>query len=190
MRPSWGLLSAVVIFINSFCAAALAQSGAPVGQRTFQSSGLKASIVRTSMGRQGLSVQMLVENVSNSRQYVLVPSDVYASSDRGSQFQLKSVAGIGHTNQNTNCLFSICASEASDLNRYSYIEPGQSVAFSMNYHRPSGRSSDFGNLISFMFKALVRTSPPAGGLNPEAAGRPGPAHIVTINFPLVPLQND
>lgn len=166
-----------------------AESANPAGtsQREFQSSGLRASIVGTSKNRYEISIQMLVENISKSRQYVMVPSDLTASSNLGTQFRLKEVAGISYSQDSTNSLFMF--NHMDDLYKFSYIEPGESIAFSMKYFFNSS-GSDFGDLFSFSFKAVVRTSPATTALNPEAVDKAGPPHIVIINFPLIPMHSN
>ncbi len=193
IRPiSKVLLALAVLALASGSIETASAQSSPSKRTAFQSSGLKVSIASIATTATGVNIQMFVENISKNRQYLLLPRDVGASLNTGEKLRLTRVDGI-------NSRYPGAAGQLAknpvytELPEMSYIEPGTSIAFSLEYTLDGGRREggiDATGTISFTFIAVARTSSVAGELSPEAADKVGPPHVVNISFPFIPLQSN
>jgi hypothetical protein len=165
---------------------------APSGSTTkaYQSSGLRASINRINTDNRGVSIQFVVENTTNVRQYVMLYGSFEASLDTGAVGR-NEVTGLefcdSWTNPDSATLSRCLEGKAKEINNFSYIEPGEFTTALFHYNVNGSAAA---NTISFSFKAIVRTAVGdadqlGGGGTSKAAGAP---RVVNINFPLIPLK--
>jgi hypothetical protein len=74
-----------------------------------------------------------------------------------------------------------------------YLDPDQTTVLGITYFKNNNnQGGDPGDSVSFALKFLVRNAPAQSDSLSAASGgsaAPGPATVVTISFPLVPLRN-
>lgn len=183
-RLDMKVASYLVCLILSIWLGGLAQ--AQTAKPSFQSSGLKVSIAGITARNNMLTIQFLIENIAQSRQYILIPRDNTGSLGSGADLQVQSVAGINsYLNAVSQDVVSVPV--YTELQKMSYLDPGTSTVFSMRYYVQHG-SVEPDETVSFSFKAVVRKSAAVGELAPEASDKAGSPHVVNINFPLVPFK--
>jgi len=199
----------VVALLTSigFFASALAQDRAapiPSKQATagFQSSGIKAVISNAAKIHNGFSVQMIIQNLRTTDIYISPISSYQdgAGNTALGASGLKFIVDNGGTSfvgmtpcysQGTfDATVSSCIKSFA-LENMTVIEPSQTAILGISY-RYSGSDGDVGDSTSFALKFLVREA--SGGRDPiaSAAGKvqeAGPARIVTISFPSIPMGN-
>ncbi len=174
-------------------------SPAPGKGAAFQSSGLSASInSAVVVQKQKAAVQIALQNVAKNRIYLVAFGSNKASTDIGIAGTAPPYAsGINscffYNGQDDSYSYNECMTGSQgigrDINKYSYIEPGDTVVVSMEYNFPGDASS--AKTISFSLKLIAR--PTTGDVDSlsdaeaeKAIGRPRP---VNINFPLISLKN-
>lgn len=183
MQPAWG------------------QSGAPSPDRNIsQSSGLKASIGKTNILRksvvEGISIQIVLENVTNNRIYLFVTGDKKVSLSDGQTIILKEVTGLPYCKMpyaQEKAARLCIENRGGDLSYYSYIDPHDKSDISLQYllerraHREYGPSGSLGLrliLVSRVAHALPNSL--EAQANPDSISSP---ELVILNFPLIPLSD-
>ncbi len=170
------------------------------GKPAFQSGGLSASINSvTVIHKNDAVIEFVLRNITNSKIYLVAFGTDRASTDIGIVGVANGtdvITGINTcfiSNDTDAYSYEQCLNSSDgigkDINKYSYLEHGESVVVSMRYHFPEDISA--ANTISFAFKAITR--PVAGDLDSlsdaeavKAVGRP---HVVNINFPLISIKS-
>lgn len=180
---------------------AWSQSSAPSPDRNIsQSSGLKASIGKINVLRkdvvEGVSLQVVLENVTDKRIYLFITGDRQVSISDGQMLILKDVTGIvycetfyAQDKATQRCL----KNHGGDLSYYSYIDPHDKADVSLRYlfeHRtqrgyePSGSLGFTLIMVSRVAHALPNSL--EAQANPDSISSP---ELVKLNFPLVPLSD-
>jgi hypothetical protein len=180
-----------------------AQTPAPEiapGKSAFQSGGLSASINSvTIIHKNDAVIEFVLRNITNSKIYLVAFGTDRASTDIGIVGVANGtdvITGINTcfiSNDTDAYSYEQCLNSSDgigkDINKYSYLEHGESVVVSMRYDFSEDISA--ANTISFAFKAITR--PVAGDLDSlsdaeavKAVGRP---HVVNINFPLISIKS-
>jgi hypothetical protein len=145
---------------------------------------------------QRLSISYAIQNTTKFRKYILLYGSTRVSTDDGEFGRVidDRVVGITHCtmyngNFDDNTVLSRCRDgDAKKLDNYTYVEPGDvvsaGIAYSLDRQQPKS--------VSFKFMALVRTaSANMDELADAAAERAvGPAHVINVNFPFVPLNGE
>jgi hypothetical protein len=188
-------LASLFAVLSAHSHSSLAQTATPPAtlpdaRPAFQSSGLQASI--NSVGVQGgreITVQMVLKNATQFRQYLLVFGSRSAALDTGKLGDLGDVSGINVCNLNggnDQIIYDRCKETIANVNYYTYIEPGESAAVSMKYGFSDIDKA--AKTISFSFKAIVRTA--AADPDPLADLSKGLSQprVVIINLPLIPIN--
>ena len=204
-------ISALLFVALSLAYPAIAQDAAPAVAPTvlpppaasnpaFQSGGLSASINSVGVDSNNrVTVQIVLQNNTKNRIYLMAFGSNKAATDNGAFGQLSNgdMSGINSCNiyggSEDSFSSNICLNDehngfAKDLNKYSYIEPGEFIAISMRYgfNHPIADATT----ISFAFRAIARNA--TGDIDSlseaDAAKAIGRPHTVNINFPLIPLK--
>jgi len=162
-----------------------------------ETSGFRFAIhsVKIVDGGRAVSIQLLVQNIAKTRQYLMLYGPQKVSVDNGNIGELyePTIAGIsycrgGQSSDPTN--LTLCRDgKAKNLDNYTYIEPNEMVTLALTY-RFRGEPKAFSG-ISFSVLALART---ASGeidlLSAEAASKAlSPVRAVNVSFPLVSMSD-
>lgn len=194
-------LAAVCLVTAAACtgnvAYAQGQSSAPAG---FKSQGINAVITSTTVTAQGLVVQLIVQNERKTPIYISPITSggmgAAAMSSRGNTYAIANnglaVAGIAPCDLNGgdfNDSISKCL-KGHSAETMTYLEPSQTSVMAVTYSRVTG-TDEKSDAVSFSYKFLVRNAPAETDSGITSAGKTdtvGPASVVTISFPLVPLK--
>ena len=174
------LIGASAMLLGATTNNASAQTGNPF---TKSSSGLTLSVLKSDAAQNKITLQFNLANDTKARVYVR--DAVNEASQRaflGSGAQLSSPQSVGIEgcyNSVSTCLSN--PNEAADLNKFSYIEPGESVAFSFAYQSQIPVSDT--DTVSFSVAIVARSTKPNG--DPSETG---PPQAVRFSFPYMPLN--
>jgi hypothetical protein len=170
---------------------AMAQSAQAPAQATYQSSGLRATIINASMDRDSkINVQLAVHNETKNRQHLFWIGARRGSISSGEFFSLSDVVGIAYCSRHSSNdadNIKMCTDQyRDDVGFYSYIEPSEYMVASLRFNPPGGNVK-FGQDIAFSFvvKFLARS---ASAETVAQSNTLAPPRIVTLNFPLVPVK--
>jgi hypothetical protein len=171
------------------CGTAAAQAAAK--QQGISSQGLQFSIANARSLEKSVSVQLLIRNTSQLRQYLMyciIPSSG-ASLGSGQKLVLatRKITGIPYVSAAD---ISACFSY-TQLQNMIYIEPDSSLVVLLNWYDGSNPNNEIepNNTVSFPLNLVVRTEAPSGVMDTSASRKePGPIHAVNVSFPLIPLS--
>lgn len=187
---------AAVFFVDG----ALAQTTGGKASRT--SDGLQFAINRVNIDQQGsLTIQYAVENTTKSRQYLMLFGATSAALDSGETGNADNskISGLSHcffySSGDADSLIGCKnANNGSNSNRggtnlenYTYIEPGELAQASISYMMGFGHGQS-AKTASFTFKALLVTAPVDSPEIEDPSKAIQHARIVNINFPFVPID--
>jgi hypothetical protein len=169
-------------FVSALTNGAWAQSGSPFSK---SSSGLTLSVLRSDASQRTITLQFNLENNTKARMYVRnIAFEEKAFLGFGAQLSPpQNVVGIMecHDSSAEFCMRTGNGYQASNTNVYSYVEPGESIAFSFTYQTPNPvRDTD---TASFPVSLIALPTKPNG--DPAAAG---PPQHVNFNFAFMPLN--
>jgi hypothetical protein len=171
------------------CSTAVAQAAA--NQQGISSQGLQFSIASARSLGKSVSVQLLIRNTSQLRQYIMyciIPSSG-ASLGSGQKLAIatQKITGIPYMSAGDirSCFSNIL------LENMTYIEPDSSLAILLNWYDAYNPNNEISpsNTISFPLNLAVRTETPLGVMDTSASRKePGPIHAVNVGFPLIALS--
>ena len=168
------------------CDKAAAQ--APTKQQNYTSQGFQASIVSVRTNRQTVIIQLVLKNISPSRQYVsycMAAGGAVLTSGERLQFDTSRSSGIPH---NSSSNMDVCL-RTTALENMSYIEPNASTVIMLAWSDTNGHPVPLSEFISFPFTFVARTAQPSREIETQTR-EPGQIHTVNIPFPLVPLSSN
>lgn len=156
----------------------------------FHSEGINASIAGISVSPTGQYREVLVQVfLKDARKEavevaVLRGQAATGASTNGVEFYMDRVAGFSSCEANDQSDITRCMANMP-AEQYIYLEPDGSSVASLHFSAKTGGQPE--GSLSFVLRLLVRGA--AGRQNSLASvsSPHGPAHVVTINFPLVPL---
>lgn len=177
---AYSLITGAFLFCGLPAAVSAQTAQAPI--KSNQSSGLTVTISKVSVQQKKIILQFIVTNNTHARVYLrnaLFEQSQKGFLGSGEQLNWPSSAAIEFCGENvTICLRS---PDTNDLNKYSYIEPGDFTAFGFTYSANSPVSES--DTISFSVVMIARFASPDG--DPAQAG---PPQTLRFNFPYVPLK--
>jgi hypothetical protein len=177
----------------------------------FQSSGVKAVIAAAKATSYGFSVQLIIQNLRSNTIYISPISGYAAGSGNTAIVSSGTRVQVGHRGKDfigmTPCyepqnidfdkVVSSCV-KSFPIENLTSIEPSQTAILGITYGEQYGDGSPGGESASFALKLLVREQMSSAKGDPLAAAASGkaddspagPAKVVTISFPLIPLGSD
>jgi hypothetical protein len=186
------IVKLAIIAIASFsfsrleCRTAAAQAAAT--QPNYTSEGFQGSIASVKMNRQTVTIEFLLKNISQFRQYVsycTAAGGASLTSGDKLQFDTSKFNGIPH---NSSSDMSVCL-RTTTLENMSYLEPNASMVIMLAWSNTNGNPVPLNASISFPFIFVARTAAPPPPIDtPETRREPGHIHAVNIHFPLIPLS--
>ncbi len=197
---TFGLIG-IVLLLACSTAPAQAQGTAPAPAVTStkpiskSSEGIRATIVGINIGDKSIIIQLAIANETKNRQHVFLVGNHRGALSTGDFLTVRDVVGIGFCTNNVSSdedNVKLCLEQKSkDMDFYSYIEPGEYTTISLRFE-PSNQPLKInqGNTFSFVVKFVVRRGPTESeALQEKAEGKTiGPPHVVTLNFPMIPLK--
>jgi hypothetical protein len=170
----------------------------------FQSQGIKATITSISLspGSQGtITLQFMIQNTRQSGVYLALVGGYGGSAGtlmatNGGVYKMdyRNISGMSFCNdgttRRTDDQVQTCLS-GSDEHNMAMIDAGQSGILGIIYQLdPQSHPATQNDNVNFALKFIARSAPgQAGTLSAAAGGKAGPASVVTISFPLVPLAS-
>jgi hypothetical protein len=174
------MVRAIVLAI---CVAALFLDLPASNAQSSSSGGVDVSLSKVLLAQRQIVLQFIITNKSNARVYLRdARSDEgqYAFLGSGPHLIPPQVASLNACNNSvTNCLAN--PNEVGDLNKFSYVEPGDKVGMSFTYF--SQAPVDESDTISLSVALIGRFATPSG--DPLQAGKPVP---LRFNFPGIHLN--
>jgi len=170
----------------------------------FQSQGIKATITSISLspGQNGtITLQFMIQNTRQSGIYLALvggyggsAGTLMATNGAVYKMDFRNISGMSFCNDGTtrptDDQVQTCLS-TSDEHNMAMIDAGQSGILGIIYqldaqNHPATQNDN----VNFSLKFIARSAPgQAGTLSAAAGGKAGPASVVTISFPLVPLAS-
>jgi hypothetical protein len=179
-RSTMSVAGATMLLFAALTNGASAQSGSPFSK---SSSGLTLSVLRSDASQRTITLQFNLENNTKARMYVRnIAFEEKAFLGSGAQLSPpQNVVGIMECHASSAEFCMRGDNKVDDINVYSYVEPGESIAFSFTYQTPNPvRDTD---TASFPVSLIALPTKPNG--DPTAAG---PARHVNFNFAFMPLN--
>jgi hypothetical protein len=185
MKRSHPAFIAIVASLNFGAVAGVARAECPDASsvRPAVSSGLSIQVTRIVAQRSTVAIQFAAKNTSTVRVYVMdsrgddVQKGFLAS---GEHLNPPTTAGIQATNGRDAAGCASTAGCSQNLDTYSYVEPGDTMPFSLTYNLPS--SAPPSNAISMSLAFVVRTA--RGGSDSGQADNP---RVVRFPFNAIPI---
>ena len=176
----YSIVMSGLIYGANLSGAAAQSNAAPI--KSAQSSGVTVAIARVAVSQRKVTLQLIATNETKARVYL---RDAWGEQSQraflgsGEQLSFPSVIGI----ERCDAPVTQCSGpDGNDLNRYSYIEPGEFTAFGFTYESSSPVNEN--DTISLTAVLVARFTTPNG--DPSQVG---PLKAIRFNFPFVPLNH-
>ncbi len=162
-----------------------AQTSSPASNSA-ASSGLTANVVGIAYNKDYLSAQIIIKNTNNLRVYIQDAqndSSQYGFLGSGAVLGEPLVDGL----PSCNATYAECVAQPinTDINRFSYIDPGNTLGVALHY-RP-GQPPSNPDTLSFSLTMIARLAKSDAD---NAPGDAGPAREITLAFPFLSFSQE
>ena len=128
---------------------------------TRESSGIRIAINSLNIRDRYLTIQMAVQNITKSRQYVLIYGSRKAASDTGVFGQFQELSGINSCDfraDDSDALHTCRDGKAKNIDDFTYIEPCEFTTATIQYFFNDNSFSSSARTVSFAIDLLARAA--------------------------------